>query len=247
MRKCTRCKYEESVTVHTIFEQIKFPLLKAFHLMYRLSVAKKGMSTHELARELGLSQFTCWKFKRKVQHAMRSSLDHPLEEKVEVDELSIGGYEEGKPGRSDGKKKKAIIGAEIRGGTVGRLYFEILEDYDSESIREFFDRHVSRTAKVKTDKWAGYIPLKNDYNITQVKSEKGKNFPMLHVQIMNIKSWLRGIHHKVSGFHLQAYFDEFCFKFNRRQWTYSIFHKLVERMMKEKPFPAKCFCLGDLS
>jgi transposase-like protein len=247
MRKCVKCKYEESITVNTIFEKLKFSMHKAFHIMFRLSVSTKGMSSSELSREFELNQKTCWAFKRKIQHAMRSSLSYPLQGNVEVDELTIGGKEKRKPGRSNGEKRKVIIGVETRKGKIGRLYFSITTDYSSQSLRLFFNRHISKNAIIKTDEWRSYTPLKDSFNIEQIKSQKGKSFPELHVQIMNLKNWLRGIHHKCKDFHLQAYLDEYCFRFNRRQRKESIFNILVERMIKEMPFPYKKFKLGVLS
>ena len=72
-RRCTRCKYDESPTVGTIFDKCKFSLHLAFHLAFKLSTKKKGMSSLELSHEFDLRQMTCWDFKRKIQYAMRSS------------------------------------------------------------------------------------------------------------------------------------------------------------------------------
>ncbi|MFN6945065.1 MAG: transposase, partial [Cytophagaceae bacterium] len=61
-------------------------------------------------------------------------------------------------------------------------------------------------------------------------------FPEIHIQIMAIKSWLRGIYHHCSKNHMQRYLDEYCFRFNRRQVAGKIFHKLVQRMICHPPF-----------
>src|SRR5665647_3057505 len=87
--RCKQCGYEESPTAGTLFHKIKFPLLKAFHMCYRVSVSKKGMSSWELSRELSLRQMTCWAFKRKIQETMASSGLNPLEKRVDVDEMAI--------------------------------------------------------------------------------------------------------------------------------------------------------------
>ncbi|MEI6866000.1 MAG: IS1595 family transposase, partial [Flavicella sp.] len=63
----------------------------------------------------------------------------------------------------------------------------------------------------------------------------GKNFKELHVVIMQLKSWLRAIPTHVSKWHIQAYFDEFCFRINRSQYKKSIFHKTILRMVLQKP------------
>ena len=89
--RCQDCGYEESATSGTLFHKNKFPLLKAFHICYRVCVSKKGMSSCELSRELTLRQKTCWSFKRKIQEAMKSSQKHPLIGRVDVDETALVG------------------------------------------------------------------------------------------------------------------------------------------------------------
>ena len=241
--RCKQCGYEESPTAGTLFHKIKFPLLKAFHICYRVSVCKKGMSSWELSRELDLRQMTCWAFKRKVQEAMKPSEDHPLIGRVDVDELAIGGHDEGGQGRSKTDKKLVSLAVEIReGGEMGRAYGRLINDYSSQQLEEIFDKHISKeNAKVRTDKWTGYSPLQTKWNIERIKSEKGKKFPELHILIMNLKSWLRGIHHKCSEKHMQAYLNEFFYRFNRRGFDKTIFHNLVARMVKSDPIYQKAF------
>lgn len=242
-KRCQKCQYDESATSGTLFHKLKFPLHKAFHICFRLSVKKKGMSTVELSKEFSLQQRTCWLFKRKVQEAMKSSGQYPLEESVEVDEFLVGGYEEGKKGRSQGKKKLVIVGVEKIGkNKIGRAYAKVIENSSSEEIKSFFDNHISLGAKVKTDKWRGYLPLKEDYKLKQVLSDKGESFPELHTHIMNLKGWLRGIHHHCSIEHIQSYLNEFHFRFNRRNHLKTIFKKVIERMVGNKPLTYPMIC-----
>ena len=93
-----------------------------------------------------------------------------------------------------------------------------------------------RTLKVIVDEWTGYIPLRNEYkNMRQVPSNGGKSFPELQIHIMNLKSWLRGIHHHCSEERLQGYLDEFHFRHNRRNSMDSIFDVLMRRMVNYEP------------
>lgn len=241
--RCKKCGYEESPTAGTLFHKIKFPLLKAFHICYRVSVSKKGMSSWELSRELGLRQMTCWAFRRKIQEAMASSESFPLEGRVDVDELAIGGHDEDSQGRSKADKKLISLSVEIReGGKMGRAYGKVINDYSSKELEKIFDVHISKEdAKVRTDKWSGYSPLQSKWKIEMVKSEKGKKFPELHILIMNLKSWLRGIHHKCSEKHMQAYLNEFFYRFNRRKFGETVFHRLLMRMINSKPLYQKTF------
>ena len=241
--RCKKCGYEESPTAGTLFHKIKFPLLKAFHICYRMSVSKKGMSTWGLSRELGLRQMTCWAFKRKIQEAMASSESFPLEGRVDADELAIGGHDEGAQGRSKADKKLISLSVEIReDGKMGRAYGKVINDYSSKELEKMFEAHISKEdAKVRTDKWPGYSPLQSKWAIEMIKSEKGKKFPELHILIMNLKSWLRGIHHKCSEKHMQAYLNEFFYRFNRRTFGTTIFHGLLMRLVKCKPLYQKAF------
>jgi hypothetical protein len=69
----------------------------------------------------------------------------------------------------------------------------------------------------------------------QNKSDKGKNFPLLYIHIMNLKSWLRGVHHHCSDTHLSAYLNEYHFLFNRRQNRKLMFDSLLTNMVAAAP------------
>lgn len=207
-RRCTKCRYDESPTVGTMFEKLKFSILIAFHIVFKISTKKKGMSSLELSHEFELRQMTCWSFKQKVQQVMKSSLKSPLTGLVHVDEFVIGGPEEGKKGRSKGLKKLVVLAVEILEDGVGRAYAEVIEHSSAIELGGFLKKYVSQEAEVISDKWKGYTPLKKEFkNLKQIASEEGKNFKELHIHIMNIKGWLRGIHHHCSKECMQNYLD----------------------------------------
>jgi transposase-like protein len=236
-RRCLKCKYDESPTSGTMFDKCKFPLHIAFHIAFRVCTKKKGMSSLELSHEFEQRQMTCWEFKWKVQQAMESSLKYPLLGEVHVDECFIGGEETQKRGRSKGKKRLVIVALEkLPNVGVGRAYAQIIENASNTSFRPFFEAHISKEASVITDEWTGYIPLKKDYlKLKQVPSNDGKNHPDMHIHIMNLKNWLRGIHHHCSKERLQGYLDEYHFRYNRRNNMDTIFDTLMKRMVEYDP------------
>ncbi|MCP4179605.1 MAG: IS1595 family transposase [bacterium] len=236
-RRCTRCKYDESPTSKTMFERIGFDLLRAFHILYALSVRKKGISSYEIENEYSISQEICWRFRNKIQRVMKSTELYPLSGNIDVDEFLVGGPEEGKRGRSHGKKKLVIIALErLSSDKFGRSYMKQIKQSSTKEFRPFFNSYISENAFIRTDNWKAYTALKDDYpNLEQIDSNKGKNFRELHIQIMNFKGWLRGIHHHCSKMHMQGYLDEYCYRFNRRNYLNTIFHKLIERMVNNKP------------
>ena len=235
-RRCMKCKYDESPTAGTMFDKCKFPLLLAFHIAFKISTKTKGMSTLELSQEFELRQKTCWEFKWKIQQAMVSSKLHPISGIVHVDDFYVGGEEEGKRGRSKGDKKLVIVALEIVPDGVGRAYAQCIDNASANSFNPFFETYISKKATIITDEWRGYIPLKKDYpNLQQIKSENGKSFQDIHIHIMNLKGWLRGIHHHCSKERLQGYLDEYHFRYNRRSNMETIFDLLIKRMVLKDP------------
>lgn len=236
-RRCTRCKYDESPTSGTMFDKCKFPLLIAFHLAFKVSTKKKGMSTEELSEEYELRQKTCWMFKWKIQQAMQSSGNYPLSGVVHVDEFYVGGEEKGVVGRRKGKKRLVIVALEIlETGGVGRAYAQVIEDASAKSLMPFFRKYIDSKAIVITDEWNGYKPLMKEYEyLEQHPSKCGTGFPEIHIHIMNIKGWLRGIHHQCTKERLQGYLDEYHFRYNRRNNMDTIFDLLINRMVKNEP------------
>ena len=194
------------------------------------------MSSLELSHEFELRQPTCWEFKWKIQQAMQSSKQHPLLGEVHVDEFFIGGPEEQKRGRSMGNKRLVVVALEKVKDGVGRAYAQIIEAASFEEFKPFFKSYISKEANVVTDEWAGYLPFKKEYKkLKQIPSNDGKNFPDLHIHIMNLKGWLRGIHHHCSKERLQGYLDEYHYRYNRRNNMDTTFHNLIEKMVKNNP------------
>jgi hypothetical protein len=120
LRRCLKCRFDESPTAGTLFDKCKFSLLVAFYFAFKISTKKKGMSTLTLSHEFGLRQPTCWEFKWKIQQAMQSSKQYKLSGEVYVDELLIGAPEEQKRGRSKGNKRLVLVALEKVKGGVGR-------------------------------------------------------------------------------------------------------------------------------
>lgn len=238
-RQCTKCNHLDSPTRRTLFHKTKFPILKAFYIVYYVSTNKKGISSTELSRKLGLRQKTCWSFKQKVMRGMKSSGNFKITGNSEVDETVVGGQEEGVRGRKNGKKQLVVFAIERKGKGVNRVYGKVINKSSAKELGGFMKDVIQTDANIKTDEWLGYTPLKKDFiHLSQVKSgKKGENFPDLHRIIMGFKGWLRGMHHNVN--YLQRYIDEYCYRFNRCHMKETIFDNLLLRMVKSAPFPQK--------
>ena len=127
-------------------------------------------------------------------------------------------------------------------GKVKRFYALKIPDFSSKSLRTIFDKHIDKTAYITTDEWKGYRPIK-DFNITQIPSNNGKNFPTLHKVIHQVKSWIRGIYSWVSEFNIDRYLAEYSFRINRSQSKETIFNSLIKRMLEREPiFQSQLVC-----
>ncbi|WP_271785463.1 IS1595 family transposase, partial [Aquimarina algiphila] len=179
---CYGCHHVESATANTLFHKVKFGLQKAFCVVFEMTTSSKSVSSIQMGKRFNIRQGTAWYFMQKVRKAMKSSQQYPLSELVHVDEFTVGGKEESKQGRSyDSKKKKAVIAVELnKKHQIKRVYVKSINDYSAKSLTPIFEEHISETAQVVTDKWRGYSPLKEKYNIEQKLSNQGKSFKELH-------------------------------------------------------------------
>ena len=240
-RRCSKCGYDESPTANTLFHKLKFGVENAFEMVYDISTSKKGANSIWLAERHGVKQMTAWLFRRKVQQAMKSSKNFLLEDEVHVDEFEIGTPQKKEQGRSKSEKKiRVVIALEYRAGKAGRGYAKVIQDYSSKSLEKIFNVHISKDAKITTDGWSGYKPIKNKYpHFEQKLSNKGQNFKMLHIQIRNFKNWLKGVHSYCNKETVNQYIEEYFFRFNRMNFRETILEKLLCRMINEKPITYK--------
>ena len=238
-RRCKKCMYDENVTCNTVFHDLKMPVLKAFQMMFRVVAKKKGISTVELATEVGVQQKTAWFFKRKIQISLKPAKDFKLENKVEMDETLVGGYCADAPGRSLESKQAVMVAIEkLEDGRIGNIALKHIEGFEADIFHQAVDEMINQEAQITTDDFPSWKALKKDLPALETKkSDKGKGFKDLHVQIMLIKLWLRGIHHKCSPGYLQSYLNEYAFRFNNRNCRYKIFHLLLSNMMHLEPQP----------
>ncbi|SFE67754.1 ISXO2-like transposase domain-containing protein [Flavobacterium xueshanense] len=116
-------------------------------------------------------------------------------------------------------------------GGIKRVYFDQLENYSCKKLHKIFDKHISKSTSIKTDKWTAYNPLKKEFDLKQIKSDKGKSSKELHNMIHHVKSWLRGTFSWVRKEHIQKYLDEFSYRINRSIYKENIFDLFLNRMM----------------
>lgn len=234
-RDCNRCHHIESPTANTLFHKVKFGVRKAFGIVFEMSATTKSISASQIAKRYSISRPTAWLFMHKVRKAMKSSESRPMEGTVFVDEFVFGGKEDLKQGRSnDSRKKKIVIALELdkkRG--VKRAYFKKIEDYSSTELNKVFESHISKQAQVNTDRWTGYVPLRDKYNIKQLKSNT-VDFFETNTIVHQVKSWLRSTFSWMHEAHIEKYLDEYSYRLNRSIHKQTIFDNLINRMVRSQ-------------
>jgi len=234
-RDCNMCHHVESPTANTLFHRVRFGIRKAFIIVFEMSVTTKSVSSSQMARRLDISRQTAWLFMHKVRIAMKSSESQPMTGLVFIDEFVYGGKENLKQGRSnDSKKKKIVVAVEIdKNRGVKRAYFKKIENYSSKELSKIFDSHISSEAKVTTDKWKGYLPLKKQYDITQIKSNV-PDFFEINTIIHQLKAGLRSVYSWMHEGHIEKYLDEYSYRLNRSIHKQTVFDNLINRMSKHQ-------------
>ena len=227
--ECGDCSRRTSVTAGTIFDKTRTPLTVWFHACWLFATAKDGISAQYLQRALEIGSYqTAW----AMLHRLRSALVRPgrgrLAGTVEVDETFIGGEEHGlRGGRQPGKKVLTGIAVEIgEPKGIGRCRMAVLADASGASLGPFVAGSVEPGSRVITDGWVGYNGLaalgyaherRNQKAAARRGQDPGELLPAVHRVSSLCKRWLLGTHQgRVEPAHLQAYLNEFAFRFNRR-------------------------------
>ena len=244
-RTCNKCSHSESTTANTLFHKVKFGVRKAFFICFEMSTSTKSLSANYMGTRYGITEKTARVFMHKVREAMKSSENYPMNGNIHIDEFVVGGKEEGKVGRSyNVKKKKAVCAVEFtEKGKVKRMYALKIDNFSSKELEKIFEKHIDKKGNITTDLWKGYRPLAKQYNITQIESNNGASFKALHTMIHQIKSWLRTTYSWISEFHIERYFNEFCYRLNRSQSKQNIFNNLIVRMVSsDKIYQSQIIC-----
>jgi len=248
--RCRHCRRDTRLTAGTIMERTHTPLSVWFWGAYLVASQTPGMSAVQFQRQLGL---LCYETAFQILHKLRVGMVRPdqdriggkPDETVEADETYVGGRTRGK-GRGVHDRVLVACAVEVRqrkrtgslnkrktGRYAGRVRLSVVPDRSAKSLVGFIESAVVPGATIITDGWSGYATLgKRGYLHTAV-AERGdmdvaESFlPIIHLVFSNLKTWLRGTHHGVSPQHLQAYLNEFTFRFNRRFYPFNAFRSLL--------------------
>lgn len=243
---CRKCRRQTGLLKGTVMERSHTPLSIWFWAAYLLASQTTGMSAIQFQRQLGIKRYeTAFGILHKLRAGMvrpdRDHIGNHADGYVEIDETWIGGRTRGE-GPGVHHKTLVACAVEVRRGKrlekrdgryAGRVRLAVVPNRSADSLSAFVEAVVAPGALIVSDDWSGYhrlcttgfkhhpITQCNDYKISE------QFLPIVHLTFSNLKTWLNGIHHGVSPRHLQAYLNEFTFRFNRRHYPFNAFRSLL--------------------
>lgn len=220
-----------------------------------MATAKNGLSAKTLERTLGVSYRTAFTMLHRFRVSMVRNVRDKLEDVVEVDETFVGGTDVGgKRGRGSTKKSIVVIAVEMRSPKgLGRVRMRWIPDASADSLTAFVLDTVTLGDLVHTDAWKGYNGLTelgyvhNKTNLSDSGDPAHIAMPGVHRVAALLKRWILGTHQgAIQQEHLQAYLEEYTFRFNRRHSRYRglLFYRLLEQAVSTGVVTAKDLAHG---
>jgi transposase-like protein len=225
--KCRACRKQFTVTVGTIFEDSHIPISKWLLAIHLLASSKKGMSAHQLHRNLGISYKGAWFMAMRLRHAAaHGPFAGMLEGTIEIDETYVGarGKRGTRRGRPGAESHKTPVVALVERGTGKVRAFPMMR-VTANNLGKAIESHVRHGATLMTDEFAAYQIVaeeagrqhetvnhsKDEYVRGNAHTNTVEGFFSL------LKRGVNGVYHHVSRGHLGRYCDEFAFRYENRK------------------------------
>jgi transposase-like protein len=230
---CDKCRYQFSVTAGSIFHDSHLPLWKWFLAVYLMAESKKGISANQLKRSLDISYKTAWYLCHRIRKAMQEAESMPkLKGIVEVDETYVGGRYDRRRKRSPWEKQ-AVVGLLQRHGSFEA---KAVNTPSKKILVGVVKDRVDKGSTVMTDELRAYKSLDRDFDHETV-NHSAEEWARGNVYTNGVENaWslfkrsIVGSYHQISTKHLDAYLDEFDWRFNGRENPY-LFRDTLLRLL----------------
>ena len=210
--RCKHCKRDFSVTTGTIFEDSHIPLITWFRAFVLLSSSKKGISSHQLSRMLGITQKSAWFMAHRIRFAFKDKPNNKLKGIVEADETYIGGKARGKRGRG-AENKKPVFTLVERNGDVRSFP---VDDVKAQTLKKIIRENVNKKSIIMTDEFRSYWGLDREFAGHETVEHGSREYVRGSVYTNTaeaffsvMKRGIKGIYQHVSKQNLHRYTDEF--------------------------------------
>ncbi len=222
LRKCSDCRKQFTVKVGTVFECAKIPLNKMLQAVYLLCASKKGCSSHQIHRTLGITYKSAWFLTHRIREALRSGDLSPMggEGKiVEVDETFIG-TKEGAVKRRGYGHKRAVMSLVERGGMVRSFH---VDGTSAAHLVPIIRANVAKETAIMTDEAGQYAHLGRDFVKHEFVTHGSGEYVRgdAHTNTLEgyysiFKRGMKGVYQHCAEKHLHRYVAEFDFRYNHR-------------------------------
>lgn len=223
--RCNVCPLDFTVRTGTIFERSHVPLHKWLYAMYLLVTARKGISSMQLAKEIGITQKSAWFVLQRLREACGGG-SGMLSGTIEMDEVYIGGKEQNKHMRrrltgdrpvTGPSSKFAVIGMRSKEGQVKAIPAIAT---GATALEQLALQFIEKGSIIHTDEYAAYGRLKKNYihqTVSHLRGEYSKNGVTtngIESVFAVLRRGLHGVYHKASEKHIGRYVNEFTFRLN---------------------------------
>lgn len=223
--KCKACRKQFTVRVGTIFEDSHIPFCKWIMALHLMTSSKKGISSLQMSRELGITVKSAWFLTHRIREAMRGVYDgEPLRGTIEADEVYIGGKPrfKGMSKRGRGTNKAPVAVLVQRDGSAR---VRPVDNVTARELKNHIRVNVHPAAVIVTDELVSYAGLGSEFAGHSVVRHSAKEYVNIDGQHVNsaesfnalLKRGHYGTFHQMSKRHLHRYCDEFEFRWNHRK------------------------------
>lgn len=222
--KCRDCRKQFSVTVGTVFERSKIPLTKWLAATYLICSSKKGISSHQIHRTLGVTYKTAWFMTHRIREAMRDTSTDQLGGDgtsgiVEADETFFGKTRGQGSGTHMSQKQKVVALVERQ----GRVRAYHVATVTAATLKPILEKQISASARLMTDGASYYKQITTTFKSHETVDHGAGEYVRGDVTTNTVEGFfgilkrgINGIYQHVSPAHLHRYVDEFCFRYNNR-------------------------------
>jgi transposase-like protein len=235
---CDKCRYQFSVTAGSIFHDSHLPLWKWFLAVYLMAESKKGISANQIKRSLAISYKTAWYLCHRIREAMNEvNKNTPkLTGTVEVDETYVGGKYD-KRRKRDKYAKQPVMGLLQRNG---KFEAKCIQAVGARVLCGMVNDRIDKSATIMTDELPAYKGLNKTFKHEVINHHK-EEWVRGEISTNGVESaWslfkrsLVGSYHQISAKHMDAYLNEFEWRFNGRKNEYLFRDTLIKLLNTPK-------------